>query len=220
MNTTIFLADDHDIVREGLRSLLEAEEDFEVIGEAANGHDALEQAIEIRPDVVIFDIAMPELNGIEATACLHEACPDIKIIILSMYSTQEYILRALRAGAQGYILKESAGAEIVRAIRTVQAGHRFVSPKVADMIIDQYLNPEVKIDALNPMTGLTPRELDILRMVAGGKSSLDISKALNLSPKTVDSYRSRLMKKLKIKDLPSLVKLAIMYDLIPLDRRL
>lgn len=220
MSTTIFLADDHDIVREGLRSLLEAEEDFEVIGEAADGHEALEQAIELRPDVVTFDISMPELNGIEATAHLHETCPDTKIIILSMYSTQEYILRALRAGAQGYILKESAGAEIVRAIRTVQAGHRFVSPKVADMIIDQYLDAEVKIDALNPMARLTPRELEILQMVAGGKSSLDISKALNLSPKTIDSYRSRLMKKLKIKDLPTLVKLAIMYDLIPLDRRM
>jgi DNA-binding NarL/FixJ family response regulator len=191
MSTTIFLADDHDIVREGLRSLLEEEPGFEVVGEAANGRDAVEWATKLSPDVMILDIAMPELNGIEAASRFHGICPDTRIIIVSIYSTHEHIVRALRAGARGYILKESAGAEIVRAIQMVLAGHRFMSPKIADMIIDEYLDPKAKVDTLNPLAKLTSRERQILQMVAEGRSSLEISRALNLSPKSVDTYRSR-----------------------------
>ncbi len=217
MSPTIFLADDHDIVRQGLCSLLEEEDGFRVIGQAANGRDAVEQAINLHPDIAIFDISMPELNGIEATARLKKTCPDIKIIILSMHFAQEYILRALRAGAQGYVLKESAGAEVVSAIRTVLAGHRFVSPKIADMIIDEFLAPDTRAEDLNPLTRLTSREREILQLVAEGKSSLEIAKSLKLSPKSVDSYRSRIMKKLYVNDVAGLVKLAIMYRLIPLE---
>lgn len=219
MSPTIFLADDHDIVRQGLCSLLE-EDGFRVIGQAANGRDAVQQAINLHPDIAIFDISMPELNGIEATARLKKARPDIKVIILSMHFAQEYILRALRAGAQGYVLKESAGAEVVNAIRTVLAGHRFVSPKIADMIIDEFLAPDTRVEDLNPLTRLTSREREILQLVAEGKSSLEIAKSLQLSPKSVDSYRSRIMKKLCVRDVAGLVRLAIMYGLIPLDNQI
>lgn len=213
MIVTIILADDHDIVRDGLRSLLANEKDFKVVGEASNGRDAVKQAVELCPDVAIFDISMPELNGIEATIRLKESCPNVKVIIVSMHSAEEHIMRALRAGAQGYILKESAGAEIIDAIRMVLAGHRFVSPKIADMIIDEYLTPKAKPALLSPLTRLTSREREILQMVAESKSSLEIALLLNISPKSVDSYRSRVMKKLKVKDIPALVKFAIMYGL-------
>ena len=134
MSITVFLVDDHTIVRDGLRMLLEAEQDMVVVGEAGNGREAVEKVTQLRPDVVVTDIAMPEMNGIEAAEHIREICPSTRVIILSMYSTTEYILRALQAGARGYLLKESAGSELINAVRSVSGGDHYLSPKVMDRV--------------------------------------------------------------------------------------
>jgi DNA-binding NarL/FixJ family response regulator len=217
VTVTVFLADDHGVVREGLRSLLEAQEDIKVVGEADNGRDATDQVIELRPDVAILDVAMPQLNGIEAASRICEQCPSTRIIMLSMHSAHEHIIRALQAGAQAYLLKESAGTEIVDAIRAVLKGHRYLSQRVSDLMIDDYIGTEGRTTSFNPLGVLTTREREILQLVVEGKSSAEIGALLKLSSKSVDTYRSRVMRKLKIKDIPSLVKFAIVTGLISLD---
>ena len=217
MAITVFLADDHSVVREGLKSLLDAHDDIEVVGEAANGREATILAAELCPDIVILDIAMPVLNGIEAAARLRVSCPQTQIIILSMHSAHEHILRALRAGAQGYLLKESAGAEIVTAIRAVHKGRRYLSQKISEILLQDYLDPDDGGDPAPLLSRLSSREREILQLVVEGKSSSDIGDLLNISSKSVDTYRSRLMKKLMIKDIPSLVKFAIMNGLTALE---
>lgn len=217
MTITLFLADDHAVVRDGLRFLLEAQEDIKVIGDADNGRDAVRQVTQLAPDVVILDIAMPELNGIEAAAQIHEACPSTQIIILSMHSTNEHVFRALRAGARGYLLKESAGVEVVKAIHVVHAGRRYLSQKISDQVIDDYVSQRETIEEESPLARLSSREREILQLVVEGKSSADIAETLFLSPKTIETYRSRLMQKLGIGDIPSLVKFAIQHGLTPLE---
>ncbi len=217
MSITVFLADDHAVVRDGLRFLLEAQQDIEVVGDAANGREAVRLVTQLRPDVVILDIAMPELNGIEAAGQICEACPSSQIIILSMYSTTEHIFRALQAGARGYLLKESAGIEVVNAVRAVHAGRRYLSQKISDQVIDDYIHQREAAEERGPLARLSPREREILQLVVEGKSSVEIADVLFLSPKTVETYRSRLMQKLGIGDLPSLVKFAIQHGLTPLE---
>lgn len=217
MSITIFLADDHAVVRDGLRFLLEAQADFKVVGDAANGRDAVHQVAQLNPEIVIIDIAMPELNGIEATRQIRDICPGAQVIILSMYATDEHVLRALQAGAQGYILKESAGVEVINAVRAVHAGRRYLSQKISERVIDSYIRQQNIGLAENPLARLSPREQEILQLVVEGKSSAEIAEILSLSPNTVDTYRSRLMQKLGINDLPGLVKFAIQHGLISLD---
>lgn len=217
MSITIFLADDHAVVRDGLRFLLEAQADFKVVGDASNGREAVQRVTNLCPDIVIIDIAMPELNGIEAARQIHDICPTIRIIILSMYATDEHVLRALQAGAQGYILKESAGVEVINAVRAVHAGHRYLSQKISERVIDGFIRQQSINPPENPLDRLSPREQEILQLVVEGKSSADIAEILSLSPNTVDTYRSRLMQKLGISDLPNLVKFAIQHGLISLD---
>lgn len=217
MSITIFLADDHAVVRDGLRFLLEAQADFKVIGDAANGREAVHQVGHLCPDIAIIDIAMPELNGIEATRQICEICPITRVIILSMHATDEHVFRALQAGAQGYILKESAGVEVINAVRAVQAGQRYLSQKISEKVIDSYIRQHNINLAENPLARLSPREQEILQLVVEGKSSAEIAEVLSLSPNTVDTYRSRLMQKLGLNDLPSLVKFAIQHGLISLD---
>ena len=136
---TVFLADDHGVVRDGLRVLLEAQEDMCVVGDAANGREAMKRVLQLHPDVVVMDIAMPELNGIEATLHIHETCPETEVLILSMHSSTEHIFRALQAGARGYLLKDSAGTEVVEAVRAAHAGRRYLSHKIAATVIDDYI---------------------------------------------------------------------------------
>jgi DNA-binding NarL/FixJ family response regulator len=217
MSITVFLADDHAVVRDGLRFLLDAQDDIEVIGDAANGRETVRQVAKLCPDVVLIDIAMPDLNGIEATHRIGEACPSTQVIVLSMHSTKEHVHRALQAGARGYVLKESAGAEVIRAVRVVHAGHRYLSQKIADQVIDDYARQRETAEAEDPLARLTPREREILPLVVEGKSSAEIAETLFISPKTVETYRSRLMHKLEIGDLPSLVKFAIRHGLTPLE---
>jgi len=201
-------------VRDGLRALLEAQTDIEVVGDAANGREVLRLAQQLHPDVVVMDIAMPELNGVEATQQMHDAYPSTQVLILSMHSTTEHIFRALQAGARGYLLKDSAGAEVADAVRVVHAGRRYLSQKIAATVIDDYIAERHRT---SPLESLSSRERQILQLVAEGKSSTEIAAILFLSPKTVDTYRSRLMHKLDIGDLPSLVKFAIQHGVTQLD---
>ena len=214
---TVVLADDHAVVRDGLRALLEAQLDISVIGDAANGREAVHLVAQLCPNVVVLDIAMPKLNGIEAARQIREICPSAQVIILSMHSTVEHIFRALQAGARGYLLKDSAGIEVVKAIRTVHAGHRYLSPKISDRLIDDYVRQRQVAETNGPLARLSSREREVLQLVVEGKSSAEVADILSLSLKTVETYRSRLMQKLAISDLPALVKFAIQHGLTLLE---
>ena len=214
---TVFLADDHAVLRDGLRYILEAQHDIQVIGEAADGRTAVRQARELRPAVIVMDIAMPELNGIEAAQQIHADCPAIAIVMLSIHATAEHIFRALQAGARGYVLKEAAGKEVVTAVRTVHAGRRYLSAAITDTLIADYLQASPAAQTRSPLESLSPREREVLQLVVEGKSSAEIAGLIFLSPKTVETYRSRLMQKLGIKDLPGLVKFAIQHGLTPIE---
>ncbi len=210
MTIELFIADDHGVVRDGLCSLLESEYDFKITGCADNGKKAVKQILQLFPDVVIMDISMPELNGILATEQVMNACPDTRVIILSMHTGREYIASSLKAGAAGYLVKESAGKEVVQAVRSVYTGHQYLSRSISDRVFDQYARQQTGF-IQNPVDRLSLREKEILQMVVEGKTSLQIAKILYLSPKTIDTYRSRMMNKLKIKDIPGLVKFAIRH---------
>jgi DNA-binding NarL/FixJ family response regulator len=216
MTIRVFLADDHAIVRDGLRFILQAQPDMTVVGEATDGRQAVDRVKKLNPDVVIMDITMPTLNGIEATRQILQSCPSTRIVILSVHSTPEHIYRSFQAGVQGYILKESAGAEVVDAVRTVHAGERYLCRKIASNVIDDYIRQQ-ESTAKDPLERLTPREREVLQLVAEGKSSKEISGLLHLSAKTVETYRSRLMEKLGISGIPGLVKFAIQHGLISLE---
>jgi DNA-binding NarL/FixJ family response regulator len=212
MTITVLLADDHSILRDGLAALLETQEGISVAGHARDGREAVRKAMELKPDIAIMDIVMPELDGIEATRLIAKSLPLTRVVILSMYSTTEHIFRALQAGAKGYLLKESAGAELVTAVRSVHAGRRFLSQKITESVVDDYVREHVATD---PLGTLSARERQILQLVAEGRSSADIARVLSLSPKTVDTYRSRLMQKLDIDNFASLVKFAVACGLTP-----
>ena len=217
MTISVFLADDHTVVRDGLRYLLEAQPDIEVIGDAADGRQAVRLVARLKPDVAIVDITMPELNGIDATLQIRDVCPSTGVIILSMHANTRHITRALRAGAQGYLVKESAGIEVVEAVRMVNAGHHYLSQAVSDIVINDYVSQRLTAEHRSSLESLSPREREVLQLVVEGKSSTEIATILNLSPKTVESYHSRLMQKLEISDLPSLVRFAIKQGLTPLE---
>jgi DNA-binding NarL/FixJ family response regulator len=213
----VFLADDHAVVREGLRLLLETQNDITVTGEAADGRETVRSVQRTGPNVVVMDIAMPSLNGIDATQQIRESCPSTRVVILSMYADSEQIFSALKAGALGYVLKESAGKELVEAIRTVHSGRRFLSQRITETVIDDYLSHRDLPSRPNPHEMLSPREREILQLVAEGQSSASIAEALLISVKTVETYRSRLMQKLNINDIPTLVKFAIKHGLTSLE---
>jgi DNA-binding NarL/FixJ family response regulator len=215
MTITVFVADDHPVVCNGLRFLLESQPDIRVTGTAADGRSAVQQIERLRPDVVIMDIAMPELNGIEATWQIRQRCSATQVVILSMHSTAEHVFRALQAGAQGYLLKESAGMEVVAAVRSVHIGRRYLSRRIVETMPEVALRPPEDVRDISPLERLSPREREVLQLVVEGKSSAVIADILCLSPKTVETYRSRLMRKLGISDLPALVKFAIEHGLTP-----
>jgi DNA-binding NarL/FixJ family response regulator len=212
----VFLADDHTVVREGLRLLLESQNDITVVGEAGDGHDVVKQVQHLCPDVVVMDIVMPEMNGIEATEQIHKTCPSTQVVILSMHATSEHIFRALKAGAKGYLLKESAGKEVIKAVRSVNSGRRYLSQQISETLIEDYINEHDLAHEISPLDRLSAREREILQLVAEGRSSIEIAETLQLSPKTIETYRSRLMQKLGISDIPSLVKFAIQHGITPL----
>ena len=217
MNIRVFLADDHTILRDGLRLLINSEPDMEVVGEASNGRDAVHRATRIRPDVTVMGITMPELNGIDATMQIMELMPSARILILSTHCDTLNVFRALRAGASGYVTKESEGKELISAIRTVYRGGRHLSSELSEKLIDDYIFQYGRTGVSDPLARLSRRERQILELTVEGKSSKEIGLMLCLSPKTANTYRYRLMEKLGIKDLPGLIRFGIQSGLAPLE---
>lgn len=213
MNVRILVADDHAVIRDGLRMILEAKSDLSVVGTAANGRDAVTRAAELMPDVVLMDIAMPVLNGIEATRMISKASRAVRVIILSMHHTAEHIFRALQAGARGYLLKESTGSEVVQAVQTVMQGKNYFGQGVKKP--PEGRPAESRCATKSPLDSLSIREREILPLVVEGRTSVEIGEALALSPKSVETYRSRLMKKLGVKNVPALVLFAVQHGLTP-----
>jgi DNA-binding NarL/FixJ family response regulator len=208
----ILIADDHGVVAEGLKSLAEAEPGIEVVGIVADGREAVKHARASKPDVVVMDMSMPELNGADATHAILQNDPQCRVIVLSMYAEREYVRRALQAGAMGYVLKRSAAKELVEAIRAVHAGQRYLSPRVADVVIEA--GADDKDDLL---AKLSMREREVLQLLAEGHTGAEIAQRLSLSQKTVETYRARLVEKLGIRDLPGLVRFAIQRGIVTLD---
>lgn len=209
MKIRVFIADDHAVIRDGLRALLEPH--FDVVGSAGNGRDAVRLMADCSPDVAILDIAMPELNGIETTRLLRQKQSAVRIVMLSMHSSSEHVFRAFEAGADAYLLKESASDEIVAAIKTVHAGRRYLCREIEPLA----LSLGDSAQAASPLASLSAREREVLQLVVEGRSSAEIGHLIHLSPKTVETYRSRLMKKLGVADLPALVRFAIQHGLTP-----
>ncbi|MHB0886490.1 MAG: response regulator [Bacillota bacterium] len=207
------MADDHTLIRAGIRNLLNDEPGVTVVGEAEDGQQAIELARQLRPDIVLMDIAMPGINGLDATLEIRRAVPGTAVLILSMYDSEEFFFRALRAGASGYLLKKAAVPELVFAIETVGAGRTYVTPSVAGLMVREYLRNAEREDA-GYCDDLTDRECQILRLIAEDKSSKEIAALLGLSPKTVHNHRTNIMQKLNLHSATELVKYAIRRGLI------
>jgi DNA-binding NarL/FixJ family response regulator len=212
MPTTVLLVDDHAVVRDGLTVLIESGSDLQVVGTASNGRDAVAEAQRLRPDVVVMDIALPELDGVEATRHMLEKSPNSKVLILSMHLSAEHIHRALQAGAKGYVLKESAGDEVIEAIRAVAHGKRYLSYRITEAMIEDYVRESPT--AVSPLDSLSLRERDVLQLVVEGHTNAVIAQKLSLSPKTVETYRARIIKKLKVRDTVELVKFAMRHGIV------
>lgn len=209
----VLLADDHTILREGIRSLLEHEPDIEVIAEAEDGHQAVKIAAQQKPDVILMDIAMPRLNGLEATSQIKKIYPEAKVLILTMHDNEEYIRRALASGAMGYILKDAASRELLNAIRAVHRGEAVLSPAITRLVIEDYLRwGDLKIE--EPDDNLSEREREILQLIAEGNTNKQIADILCISIKTVQAHRSSLMNKLDLHDRGELIKYAIQKKII------
>jgi two-component system response regulator NreC len=205
----ILLADDHAVVRQGFKMILSAQTDMEIVGEAGNGREAVEQAEQLRPDIVVMDVAMPELNGIEATRRLAASMPHTRVIALSMHKDSVYVREILRAGARGYLLKDSGAGDLVSAIRAVASGESYLSPAVSNAVLDDY-----RKHVTNPIDLLTSREREVLQMLAEGKTNKEIAVVLNLSVYTVDAHRGRIMEKLNVHSINELVRFAVRNGLI------
>jgi DNA-binding NarL/FixJ family response regulator len=212
----VIIADDHAMLRDALSHMLSGYPDVAVVGGAGNGREAVELVRHLQPDVAIIDISMPELNGIDATLQITAIAPQTRVVILSMQGTSEHLYRSLQAGAHGYLLKGSAGQMLIEAVRAVHAGHRYFSEEMTQLLVDDFIQQRDRSPGASPLERLSAREREILQMVVEGKSSTEIADILALSPKTVETYRSRLMAKLGIRDLPALVKFAVQHGLTPL----
>lgn len=211
MSIRALLVDDHAIVREGVRLLLEAEDDISVIGQAGNGEVALGTVRKLKPDIVVMDISMPRMNGVETIRKLRAGAAQVPVVVLSMYATTEHVYRAFQSGANGYVLKECAGRELLQAIRTVTGGQYYISNKISGTIIEDYLKH--RADSKGPIDRLTAREREVLQLVAEGWSSVRIAEKTGLTRKTVETYRSRIMRKLEIKTMLELIRFALQNGL-------
>jgi two-component system, NarL family, response regulator NreC len=210
----VLLADDHNLIRAGLRLVVSQQPDFVVAGEAENGRQAVALAEQLKPDVVVMDIKMPDLNGIEACQQVREALPDTQVVMLSMHSDETYVLRALKAGARAYLLKDSAEADLARAIRAAAEGKSFFSPAVGKVLLEDYMRKLQRTGAEDSYELLSPREREILQLVAEGKSSKEIANLLNLSVYTVETHRAKLMQKLNLRSVPELILYAVRKGII------
>lgn len=213
---SVILVDNHVIMRDGLRHLLEEESDIEVIGEADNGRQAVKIALEKKPDIVIMDIAMQEMNGIEATRQIKKENSDIKVLTLSMHSERQIVIGSFRAGASGYLLKDSTSTELVEAIRTVHRGRKYLNQEISDIVLQEISDVKKDSEEIG-VDILTNRESEILQLIAEGNSTKRIAEVLFISPKTVESHRANIMEKLNIHNIPELTKYAIRAGLTSLD---
>lgn len=210
----ILLADDHTVVRQGLRKILEARPQWEVVAEAADGREAVRQAEEVKPDVAIVDVAMPLLNGIEAVRQIERKAPGTKILVLSMHADEAYVTQMLRAGASGYLLKDSADVDLIQAVDAVAAGKSFFSPAIARVIADDYLRQLADRGITDRYELLSDREREIFQLIAEGKTNKEIAALLFLSPSTVDTHRSRIMEKLDVHSAAEIVLYAVRRGVI------
>ncbi len=210
----VLLADDHTILRAGLRMMLNAQPDIEVVGEASDGRQAVAEAQRLEPDLILMDITMPECNGIEATRQVKRLLPDIRVLVLTMHENEEYLFQVLRAGAAGYILKEAADTELISAIRVISTGRFYLSPSAQTLMIGDYLQRVHLGEERDSYSGLTEREREILKLVAEGYTNNQIAEQLFISPKTVDTHRTHVMDKLNLHSRAELVKYAMRRGLL------
>jgi two-component system, NarL family, response regulator NreC len=210
----LVLADDHNMMRSGLRLLLEREPGFSVVGEASDGREAIEVTDAQSPDVVVMDVAMPNLNGIEAARRITASHSDTSVVILSMHSDESYVLRALNAGARGYLLKDSAESDLIAAVRAVSEGKAFFSPAISKLLVEDYVRQLRQRGVEDSYELLTPRERELLQLLAEGKTTKEIASALNLSPHTVETHRANVLRKLNLNSLPELILYAVRKGVI------
>lgn len=210
----VLIADDHAILREGIKALLSCYDDIRIVGEASDGLEAISRTKELDPDVVLMDIAMPGLGGLESTLELRKISPETKIIVLTQYNNREYIYRFLKAGASGYVLKKAVGTELLAAIRAVYAGDTFLYPSVASKVIEGYLEEGGQLTEVDPYESLTDREKQVLKLIAEGHTNKEMAELLCISVKTVMGHRTNIMDKLNIHNRTELVKFAIRHGLV------
>jgi len=214
MKIRILLADDHTILRAGLKMMLYAQPDMEIVGEAQDGRQSMQEAQRLQPDIILMDITMPDMNGIEATKQIKKLLPEIKILILTMHEHDEYIFQALRAGASGYMLKEAADTELISAIHIIQSGQFYLSPTAQSVMVGDYLQRLRTGEDKDSYSSLTEREREILKLVAEGYTNNQIAERLVISPKTVDTHRTHIMDKLNLHSRAELVKYAMRRGLL------
>jgi two-component system, NarL family, response regulator NreC len=219
MSIGVLIADDHTLFRQGLRSLFAGEGDIEVVGEAADGEEAVRRAVELRPDVVVMDLMLPGVNGLEATRRIRSRLPEVRVLVLSMYDDEEHVQRLLAAGAAGYMLKRATSDELVRAVREVVAGGMPLDPSVAAKVVKDYVRRVRGEEASAVASEITPREREVLVLVAEGLTNQAIAERLGLRPKTVDVHRTHLMRKLGLHDVTEVVKYALLHGLISLGEK-
>jgi DNA-binding NarL/FixJ family response regulator len=210
----LLLGDDHAVLRHGLRKILEDRRDWRVVAEAGNGRDAVREALALTPDVAVLDIGMPLLNGIEATRQIVRRAPSVRVLILSMHSDQVYVTQAIQAGARGYLLKESAGAELLEAITALAAGKSYFSQAVAQVVFDDYVKTLTEKGITDPYDALSEREREVLQLVAEGRSSKEIADLLSISPATVETHRAHLLQKLRLHNTVEVVRYATRRGII------
>lgn len=207
----VVVADDHTIVREGLVSLLR-EGGCDVVAEAADGLDAVEKVLSLRPDVVVMDMTMPRLSGLEAVRRIHEKLPETRLLVLTVHEEEEYIIPMVRAGAAGYLVKDSATGELLSAVRSLHAGQAYFGPQASKVLAEQYQNPNA--DPGDPYGSLTPREREVFHLVAEGKTTKEVARALDISVKTAENHRSRVIDKLRVHNTAGLVRYAVVHGLL------
>ena len=210
--TRVLVADDHTMIRKGLIAILRAHEEFEIVGEAADGNEAVEKALQSRPDVVVLDLSMPRMNGLEAARRIHKALPGTRILVLTMHVDEEYVLRTVRAGASGYMVKDGAAAELVAAVRAVSAGQGYFGPQAAKALAASYERGGAVAE--DPYERLTAREREVFHLLIEGRTNAQVAKILFISPKTVDNHRTHLMERLGVHSTAELIRFAATHGLL------
>jgi two-component system, NarL family, response regulator NreC len=211
----ILIADDHALVRRGIRSVLHSQHGWRIVGEAANGREAVEKTIKLKPDVVVVDVSMPELDGVEVARQVHQAVPDTKVLVLTMHESDQMVRRALEAGARGYLLKSDLTDSLTKAVKAVAEGKRFLTPKVYEIVLDRFLKTRSHHHQGDRAgTGTTPREIEIIRLLSEGKTNKEIAALLGISVRTVETHRSKITLKLGLHSLAELIHYAIRHGIV------